>query len=179
MSPLHRRSSVRPLGSTRRRTTWAREIGSATLSTDGAYSTFDLLNTFKTAGGNTQGITIARTHLVIAIQSVPAANDALAYGVIRGQNTDVGLSIAGAPSPNGDLFEDWAFWEYLPMAAQPDGGGYCAAPTGPNDSWRVDIRAKRKLPELQMSWNFVIERVAAVSTDLVVNFSASTLLMLP
>jgi len=79
----------------------------------GDYSTVDLLGSFKANGGVTQGITIARTRMVISVASAAANDpgDQFAIGIIRGQQKDVGVNVTGAPEPILDLYEDWAFWD--------------------------------------------------------------------
>jgi len=162
------------MGAPRRRTTWARNSGTATFAAAG-YHTFDLLSAYTALGGPVAGITVARTRLLVSVATNPAAGDSLGIGVLRGQNTDVGLSIAGAPNVITDTFEDWAFWSvYFGGAAAQTGVSYFEHGTGA--MIEIDVRAKRKMPELQQSWNLVIQ--STNGTD-IVNWSSSTLLMLP
>jgi len=158
--------------SNRRRTTWARGSGSFVFSAPG-FQTANLLNDYVSAGGTTAGVTVARTHLFLSFAVLPSIGDALGVGLIRGQNTDVGSNIAGAPRPIDDEFEDWAYWETPIAAASGDGVGPAYYPW---NILKLDLRSKRKIPELQMSYNLVIQSTNGAD---IVNWSASTLLMLP
>jgi len=157
-------------GSARRRTTWARASGSFTPSAPG-YETFDLLADYGTAGGSLAGATVVRTHLLLVDAAGGNPGDVLGVGVIRGQNTDVGLNIAGAPRPIEDEFEDWAYWNSFYRSVQ---NVYWEHGTG--TVFMLDLKSQRKIPELQMDYNLVLESTAG--TDLI-DWTASTLLKLP
>jgi len=170
----HNRSRRASSGSPgRRRTTWARGSGGAVFAAPG-YQTFNLLNDYVAAGGPSAGVTVARTHLYLSFASAPAPGDVFGVGIIRGQNTDVGLNVVGAPRPITDEFEDWAYWE-VPIASLIEVGSLTGA-YYPWNIFRLDLKAMRKIPELQMSFNLVLQ--STTGTD-IVNWSASTLLMLP
>jgi len=162
-------------GASRRRTTWARVESTVTLAATGDYGTTDLLTAFKADGGVTQGVTIARSHLVLAVEDLPDAGDQFAWGLIRGQNTDVGVNIAGAPEPVADPYEDWAMWELLTAGAIVGAGAYWP---GGGNTWRYDIKAQRKIPELQQAWNAVFTNVSA-TTPFTIGVTGSILLLLP
>lgn len=161
----------------RRRTTWATHQSTEVFAAANDLHTVDLLAEYKTAGGPVVGITVARTlvHLVITAPAAgPAAGRAYNWGVIRGQNTDVGTNIAGAPNPATAFFEDWA-WLDQRDACVSSGAGPSVTPGGSN-AYDVDIHSKRKLPELQMNWNLAISGAQA---NLAVVVFVRTLLMLP
>jgi len=117
----------------RRRTTWA---------------TFDDSVSVATGG----------THYRMTQTSAGTAADRFYLGIVRGQNEDVGADIAGAPRPLNDFYEDWAFWSCYTSAtlsgAGPTWGVYA------NNVLDLDLRSRRKLPELQMTWNYVIQVAA-------------------
>jgi hypothetical protein len=136
---------------TRRRTTWATHQSTENFAAANDLHTIDLLDQYKTAGGGVVGITIARTILRLTPTYAVAAGDRLNLGVIRGQDSDIGTNIAGAPSPSSKFYEDWAWLEQYDAANQTGAGPNFN--TGGGLVIALDIRSKRKLPELQMSWN--------------------------
>jgi hypothetical protein len=158
-----------------RETTWARSVNVFALAANGNYSTLDLLAPFKTDGGNQQGVTVTRTHLNFTVTSAVASTDTFAWGLIKAQNTDVGANVAGAPTPDLDPYEDWLMWrtETAGNIGQP---GYWIGNSTEKD---FDIRAQRRLPELQMTYNLVIKRLTVAAATLNVVVSVSTLLKLP
>jgi hypothetical protein len=137
----------------------------------------DLLANFKADGGTQQGVTVARIHLRLAIVNAPAAGDQLALGIIRGQNTDVGVTVLGAPTPSADPYEDWMYWSIFTGCNQP-GAGTTIFPGGGN-VYEADIKAKRRLPDLQQSLNLVTNTPVSGAFPQQVVYNASILLMLP
>jgi len=117
-----------------------------------------MLTNYAGAGGTLAGITILRTHFRMTQTSAGTAADRFYLGIVRGQNEDVGADIAGAPRPLNDFYEDWAFWSCYTSAtlsgAGPTWGVYA------NNVLDLDLRSRRKLPELQMTWNYVIQVAA-------------------
>ena len=135
--------------------------------------TINLLDSYVTAGGSTAGITTGRTLIHLAVTAgTQTAGDRLNVGLIRGQNTDVGLNIAGAPDPANAFFEDWAWLEQYDNSIS--GGGPLYGKWGSNVI-SIDVRARRKLPELQMSWNLVLHSSVIATWQLF----ARTLVLLP
>jgi hypothetical protein len=172
---VHRRSSyARGTGTNRRRTTWARQVGTLSNASAATYVTSDLLAAFKTAGGTTFGCTVARIHLRLSYETTVAAGDNFALGVIKGQDTDVGATIAGAPQPLTHPYEDWLYWSNF-VASSP---GNFYFPGGAN-TIDIDIKAKRRLEDLDEFLNIVAVSPVAASFPAQIVFSASTLLMLP
>ena len=160
----------------RRRTTWATVSEVITLAGTGDYQTIDLLANFKADGGVQQACTIARTHLVLAVEDAPDAGDQFAWGLLRGQNSDVGTNIAGAPTPNEDPYNDWVLWETLSAGVAPGGGA--AYWPGSGNVWRYDIKAMRKLEELQMCYNAVFDNISGTA-PLTIGVTGRVLVMLP
>jgi len=159
----------------RRKTVWAHDNITDTVASN-TFKTYDLLATAKSVGLMTQGVTIGRTHLAIQVWSAVAGGDQMAFGVLRGQNTDVGTGIAGAPTPIADPYEDWAWWD-IRTASEPGGSG-CYSRTGLTNSWAIDIKSMRKLEELQQSYNLVMQ-AATVAATVSFTVCASTLILLP
>src|ERR1700726_178824 len=172
-----RRAHPMRRGTARRRTTWARSLGTITNAAVGGYGTVDLLAEFKAAGGVQQGVTVGRILLRWAHTTLVATGDEFAIGVIRGQNTDVGTSIAGAPEPVADPYEDWLYWS-VHYACSMAGAGAQFYGGGSNVGY-VDIRAKRKLEDLQMSLNLVTRNAVSGTFPATILYSSSVLLLLP
>jgi hypothetical protein len=143
------------------------------LAANGNYSTLDLLAPFKTSGGVQQGVTVTRTHLHVAVTTGVAASDSFSWGVLRAQNSDVGANVAGAPVPDLDPYEDWAMWR---TEVADENSAYFFAQSNNRD---FDIKAQRRLPELQMTYNLVIKRQTVVAATLGITVIASILLKLP
>jgi len=161
----------------RRRTTWARSFGTMSNASAATWDTVDLLANFKADGGNQQGVTVARIHLRLAEVTVPAAGDQFSVGIIRGQNTDVGVTVAGAPSPVLDPYEDWMYWSLFTACNQPGAGSHMFP--GGGGCYEVDIKAKRRFEELQQSLNLVTSAPVSGAFPQQIVYSASVLLMLP
>jgi hypothetical protein len=138
------------------------------------WATIDLLADFKADGGVQQAVTVARTHLILTVHNSTTNDpgDQFAWGLIRGQNSDVGASIPGAPRPSLDSYEDWLLWETL--TADTAGKYY----PGNGNTWRYDLKAMRRLEELQMSYNAVFESISAAAT-FDIQITGRILLMLP
>jgi hypothetical protein len=163
-----------------RETTWARSTNVFSLAGAGSFQTVDLLAPFKAMGGVQQGVTVTRTHLNISVTNVINSGDTFSWGLIRGQNTDVGGVIAGAPVPDLDPYEDWLWWSFEQAASSSSGAvtGAHFFPGGSNNQ-RIDVRAQRKLPDLQMTYNLVVKRQTVVAASLNLQITASVLLKLP
>lgn len=175
-----RRATSRRRGSssTRRRTTWATFDDAVSVATGGTHwQTNNMLTNYSGAGGSIAGITVARTHLRLTQTSQATAGDRFYFGIVRGQNEDVGADIAGAPRPLNDFYEDWAWWACYTTQAS----------TGAGPTWgekasnvlEIDLRAKRKLPELQMTWNYVLQVAATATSPATFRISGRALILLP
>jgi len=174
---VRRRTSYKRSGADRRRTTWARQVGTLSNASAATYDTVDLLSAFKTAGGTTFGCTVARIHLRFSVITVVAPSDNWTVGVIKGQDTDVGATIAGAPQPITHPYEDWLYWSAFFACDQPGAGS--AFFDGGNNVYTVDIKAKRKLEDLDENLNLVSATSLSGAFPQQVDYSASVLLMLP
>jgi hypothetical protein len=173
------RRNIRVRERAKRRTDWARQSGTTTLTTGtGTFTTSDLLATYKSDAGNTAGVTVARTHLSMSVTSDVTAGDVFYWGLYKGPVSNVGTELAGSPTPFTDPYADWAMWQEktasLDVLTTSGYGHYW----GPSNNTTFDIRSKRKVEQLQESWLLVIE-AGAVANTIVVNWNTSTLLMLP
>jgi hypothetical protein len=165
-------------GAERRRTDWARQSGAITVEA-GDLTYINLLDDYVSDGGNLAGVTVARTHLRLSVTSDVTAGDTFYWGMIAGPTSYVGTNLTGVPGPEEDPYADWAMWEN-PTASLDvlTGTGY-GRYFGPANNRMVDLRAKRKLSQLQTSWLICVLGGTIAATTLVVNYSHSTLLMLP
>ena len=163
------RRSVR---GTRRRTTWATFAGDITLGANGDNETVDLLADWKNNGGVPVGCTILRTHARWSLVSgTVAGGDFFWVSLMVGQLGDIGANIAGQPQPGNDWYEDWMFWvEYV---ADVDGH---ITPGGAAID-QVDLRAKRKISELQQTYTLSCQRGFGQPLDF--RYTGRVLLALP
>jgi len=176
MPARHFRHSAR-VGSARRRTTWARSVGVITNAAAANFATVDLLAEFKAAGGNTQGVTVGRCHLRWSNTTLVAPSDEIAIGVLKGQDSDVGASVVGAPEPLAKPYADWLYWSVFYGCDQPGAG--TTFYEGGSNNWSADIRAKRKLADLNETLNLVVRNAQSGTFPATTLYSASTLLILP
>jgi hypothetical protein len=168
-----RRARSRSMGSARRRTTWATHQSTEAFAAANDLRTINLLDQYQTAAGTIAGITVGRTLIHLAVTAgTQTAGDRLNVGLIRGQSSDVGVNIAGAPSPSANLYADWAWLEQYDSSLS--GGGPLYGKWGSNVI-TIDVRAKRKLPDLQMSWNLALKSSVIVTWQVFTR----TLIILP
>ena len=161
----------------RRRTTWARHSDTVSLASNTTYVNDDILASFKADGGSTQGVTIARIRMRLAVTTITGAGDSFYLGILRGQNTDVGTTVAGAPNPQADPYEDWLYWSQF-VAGNQGGASDPYFPGGGN-TYEIDIKAMRKIPELQQVLLLSVGTSSSATYPLQIVVSTSTLLMLP
>jgi len=153
--------------SQRRKLTWATATAThSAISTAGVMD--DLLSDYRSAGGSTQGCTVIRTHIDIAIQTA-APN--IADGVF------CGLIVANDPSDANDFgptegFLDWALYRHLYVMGTTSGS------SSQETRYVIDLKAKRKVQELQETWFLNLTALLGVNTTNVV-YTARTLLALP
>jgi hypothetical protein len=169
-----RRSTARRRSAPRRSTTWATVSQTFSIAAANGYQTADLLSNFKADGGTQQGVTVARTHLRVVPTSAMVAGNNFHVGLIRGQASDVGVNIAGAPTPAAQPYEDWLLWDYMFVDAL---GPFLDSQGG--TQLKYDLRAMRRLQELQMNYNMVIDVPAASVFPAVFQVTGRVLLKLP
>jgi len=173
------RHSVRTRsGAARRRTTWARFSETFNFAAAGDWSTIDLLAEWKLDGGAQQAVTVARTHFYVSVITRSDPQDTFQLGLIRGQSTDVGNNIVGAPRPSVQPYEDWLLWEDRVAAIDPVNGTNGSFYPGNSNFGEYDLKAMRKFEELGMTYNLVLESVSLAATSTIV-VTGSVLLMLP
>jgi hypothetical protein len=121
-------------------------------------------------------VTVTRSHITLAVVSETAAGDVFSWGVLRGQNTDIGTNVAGAPTPSADPYDDWMIWRTETAA---DGLAQNHYWMGSSNVSEWDLKAQRRLEELQMTCNLVIQRISVAAASLHIQVAASVLLKLP
>jgi hypothetical protein len=147
-----------------------------TLNATNDYQTVDLLSNFKADGGVQQSVTVARTHLLVAVTSAVVAGDSFSFGLLRGQASDVGVNIAGAPTPVTFPYDDWVWWSRYSASSVTSGAVY--SHLGATNTLKYDIKAMRRLEELQMNYNLVLEN-AGTAAAIDFSITGRILLMLP
>jgi hypothetical protein len=178
---MNRKGMRRNWGSQRRETTWARTTETIAIAANTTALSYDLLASFKAAGGQQQGCTITRTHVNISVTNVINSGDTFSWGLLRGQNTDVGTPTpVGSPVPDLDPYEDWLMWSFETAASSESGAvtGAHFFPGGSNNA-RYDIRAQRRLANLQEAYIAVFKRQVVVAANLNLAVTTSVLLKLP
>jgi hypothetical protein len=159
---------------TRRRTEWARTDATVSISGANAWTTIDLLASWKTAGGVQQAVTVGRTHLrIVPISTQGVAGNRFHVGLIRGQFNDIGASIAGSPNPSLDLNEDWLLWDELTLDNALNLTMFGASQV------QYDNKSMRKLESLQVTYNLVLGSPLWGTFPLNFRVAASVLLFLP
>jgi hypothetical protein len=176
---MTRRRHAFPSERFKRRTEWARQVQAVSIAANTNFFTYDMLTDFKGVGGQQQQSTVVRNHVRLVVTSVTLPGEIFSWGILKGQNTDVGANIAGAPDPFHDHYEDWMWWETCVAAGEGSTGQpacYWPPMTNVQD---VDVKAKRRLEGLQESLNLVVYRQSVAASALTLTITSSTLLMLP
>ena len=147
----------------RRKLTWATAAADHTsISTTGLMD--DLLANYRSAGGSTQGCTVIRTHIDIIVEtSTPGIADGVFVGLIVANTNETAADYGPTEG-----FLDWALYRHLYTAKY--GQGFAA--------YSIDLRAKRKIQELQESWFMNTAALLGVNATSVA-YNARTLLALP
>lgn len=176
-----RRFSARRRGaSQRRRTVWARTSFASTLTTGAPFNAIavDLLTDFSARyGADPLGCTLLRTRGIIAAQSNSANGVAFTVGVRIGSDRDASLTDTEQnPMTNGEYL-DWLLYE--PFIAG-SGAGLTLPWNGTDVVARViDVKAKRKLEELDQTIILNAGSSAALVTTASLVVNLSMLLALP
>jgi len=161
----HRRSSA-PSGARRRKLVWSTLDQSVTLIA-GANTTVNMLSALAVAGSSLTGITIMRTHLTLAPTTALTLADSIRVGLIVCRSSDIG---AGSILTAADPELDWMLLrrEYVTSSGLGSGGG---------DVLAYDVKAKRKMEELNQAYGLCITNAAGGSKT--IGLFARTLVALP
>jgi hypothetical protein len=158
----------------RRKLVWATS-GQLNQSVGQTPLNYDFLQNLRVAGSSVLGATVMRVHLDLSVAwtaVTPATSNGLAIGFCI-EDTD--LVGAGDVSP-GAAGRDWMLrQDFLPGSGR---NTVSIAAASPVEGFQVDLRAKRKVQELNQTLCFVLQNTAAAG-GLPVSFFARTLIALP
>jgi len=177
---FRRRSFTRPVRN-KRKTIWA-DFDFNDLAPVAAPNAYDLLVPFQTATGislNLPGITIGRVLIKISIIYTPgaaAANNGARFGLGIEDRSYTNLNLGVVNSPLTQPYDqNWMWLEQLYQSEQELMSGVL---TNPVLYRSVDVRAKRKIPNIGESLLFSVE---ATGNSLLneVAVSGRVLLMMP
>ena len=153
----------------RRKLVWSTLTANPTVA-NGAHDNLDILADFRAAGASLLGVTIMRTHVRLDVVA-PTAADLFVWGLSVGGLNDIGTA-AGAIDAGADTHLDWMMWTRE-----------IAAPTyseaGNSNRLLYDIKAKRKMQELDQRYLLSIGGVIVGTSPLNVFVTIRTLLALP
>jgi len=163
-----------------RKLIWARSDHLGLIVNEGI--AFDLLADYRAQGGNTLGATVTRVRLDFDVFMPEGAGATEGFGVYAGVIVDQRqadeLEVPRPTIPN-EPHADWMYWRqhYLTHS-------HSVIVTGgqPLASYEVDIRAQRKMEELQETLWFVAAQspaLALLEGETNITASASVLLKLP
>jgi len=165
-------------GGPRRKLIWVEAGGNANpVGVGNAGIIFDLMAAFKTAGGDVLGSTIIRTHLVVNALTTPeisiGTQEGLDIGLIVGTTTDTVSELNATRS-----YDDWMLRKAIfPGTARNSMINAVATPPTVIYGDEIDLRAKRKMQELQQTyWAYFGARNG---TTTAMNFFARILIALP
>lgn len=173
----YRRTSRRRGRSPRRKLVWARNFSSLTVTANNQVTNVDMLSGYKAlVGASTAGITVMRTRLKLYVTSTVTNNDGFFVGIKVDDLDQIVASSASAlaVSPNGNPMSEWAYNNWF--AALPAYGE-----GSQNQVIQIDLKAKRRMEEVQEAWLLSIQPVgvAAGGLPLAITYHSNTLLALP
>jgi len=156
----------------RRKKVWADEQTADIGFAEDALRSEDLLSDFVTAGGSTQGVTVARTvlDLVWTINEAHTFNEKLTIGFIKGTK-----ATADVADP---VLEPYADWAYIKTLYAGENG--LVAGDSPNHL-SLDVRSMRKIDEVGETWWLIFKGSAPNTATATYDVRARcrTLLILP
>ena len=140
----------------RRKLVWATTDQSVTMAA-GAGSNVNLLASLSVAGASLLGITIMRTHLDMwRTGQASVIADSLRLGLIVDRVAAVGAGPPAGAVTAADPEADWILWRH--EFAAPTFG-----PTGGSNYLVYDIRAKRRMQELDQAYVLCLNNFAGGS----------------
>jgi len=159
--------------SNRRRLVWATSFTFDAIANNTNVN-HDLLANLKVAGSSVLGVTVVRTHMRFSLQWPTLTNtfQGLAVGLVV-------QSMSAVAAGTVDLFqdEDWALRDtFLPGTGVDNLTNVVASPV---EGFTVDLRAKRKVQELNQTWCLAMSLQNALTETIPVSVFARTLVALP
>jgi hypothetical protein len=152
----------------RRKLVWATQATGVVPLAVGANVATDLLFALHVAGASTLGATVMRTHVSLFVDDWTTDTDRVDFGLIIGRRSD---PVAGLPLATEDEL-DWMLLRRLKpqfSGAVPD-IGYTTD---------VDLRAKRKVQELDQTLLLVVGGASGIAAAMTFEIFSRTLLALP
>nr|AGA18372.1 hypothetical protein [uncultured marine virus]AGA18376.1 hypothetical protein [uncultured marine virus] len=132
----------------------------------------DLLSDFVSAGGSTQGVTVARTvvQLLWGINETHAPGDRITFGLIKGTQ-----ATADVADPEAEPYADWAWNE-----CRYSGWEHGLVSADASERWLLDTKSMRKIDEVGETWWLIYKGTAPVTAATYdVRCHVRTLLLLP
>jgi len=166
-----RRRMVAP--TPRRKRVWADFQLAVAAQAEAVSVPHDLLSDYVTAGGSTQGVTVARTLINITwgINQTHTFLDYFTLGLIKGTTT-----VADQADLITEAYADWAYVK--PMYP----GRYHSLMTADSANvWEFDVKSQRKIDEIGETWWLSTQLIAPATASATVDYDVRvrTLLLLP
>jgi len=171
--PARARRSSHAIRRPRRKLVWSTVDQTLTLAAVGNGSNIDLLTALKVGGASILGTTIMRTHLALDVFSAVALADNFYWGLAVLPNSQLVTNVAVSatvvnPAQNPEI--DWMMWKH--EYASPTYGESAS-----NNTIPIDVRAKRRLEELNETYCFSLRGSAGAAFT--AQLSGRVLLALP
>jgi len=169
--PRRRMSVARP--GARRKLVWATSSGVNQTAGSGGFSV-DLLANLRVAGSSVLGSTIIRTHIDVSLiwaAVTPVTGNGVGIGLAI-EDTDLiaaGDVVIGAAGRDWMLRQNWLPGTGLNQVS--------IVSTSPVEGFRVDLRSKRKVQELNQTLGFFVQSLTA--SGIPFSYFARTLIALP
>ncbi len=162
---FRRRTSHTMVRGTRRKLVWATGGGSSGSIANGAGVSFDLVADLQAAGSSILGSTIMRTHLVISTLWGAVAQPAFyVYAVKVSDANETAIALPNFSHLN------WAIYKQVYAHSTGATVDACTQEV-------LDLRAKRKIQEMQENWTLFITNTSGVAQTY--NVFSRTLVALP
>jgi hypothetical protein len=156
--PMHRGRPHAVARPQRRKLVWATFSFADNAVTPNTVTQHDLLGNLKVAGASVLGCTVMRTHGSFAY--APAAvGDSMTYGIVVGQTAETAPPL----DPGTNVGDDWMINSMVFPTTS-------AAVLDASTPWALDLRAKRKLEELNQVLWFVWKPSSAGTSSLAGRF---------
>jgi len=169
MSPRGVRTSYPPRRRSRR-TVWSTLVAPSTVVAAATSANVYMLADLDVAGSSLLGITILRTHLMIATTSVVSSGDAYRWGLVVGRFAEVGNPAPAGALTGASLDISWM------MNVQE-----VASPTfshdGSNNTVTYDVKSKRRHTQENLAYMLAITNQTGIAKTF--NIFARTLIALP
>jgi hypothetical protein len=164
--PIHRqRSMLVSRGSRRRKLVWGTlNIGSTALASGLNIVPVSVLANITVNGLGLTGGTVVRSHLRLSLTAADTdTNPGAFFGLCVDDNT---ITAAGKPDPSSDFGRDWMYVNFITPGTSPSSIAAPAnAPTEFLYGTDVDIRSKRRLPEMNDDLFFVLKNSGSASLN--------------